>query len=305
MNILITGGAGYIGSVLTKSLLDAGHNVRVLDCLMYGGQSILPFLSSSRYAFQRGNVLNSRHCERAVKNIDTVIHLAAIVGEPACKQNANAGNVNDTGTQNIYIAAKKTGFSKFIFASTCSNYGQAKLATEETELKPIGIYARTKVDAEQWLKFQGDATILRFATAYGFSPRMRLDLIVQQFVVEALTGKLEIYNANAYRPLVDVRDIARAIKVILASCPHATAGQIYNVGGNNFTKWQLAEMIQDSAQTKIELREFDGRDYCVSFYKINQVGFGSWYSPRQFIPNLIDALQKGVFNNGKWSNTAH
>lgn len=307
MNILITGGAGYIGSVLTRHLLECGHKVRVLDNLTYGGNHMVPLFGNERFGFQNGDVRRLEDCENAVRGIDYVIHLAAIVGEPAVSQNELASiRTNVDGTKNIYQASKG---KPFVFASTCSNYGQALLATEKTELKPHGLYAEQKGDMEQWLLEQGNCTILRFATAYGFSPRMRLDLMIQQFVFDAyMTGKLEIYNPDAWRPFVHVQDIARAIEIIVDTCPRGTNGQIYNVGGTNVTKRMLADKIKDlMPRVEITTRETgDGRDYCVSFNKIRDVfGFYTEYSPWGFMPQLISAHEMGVFSATRYENTIH
>ncbi|MHA1961880.1 MAG: NAD-dependent epimerase/dehydratase family protein [Candidatus Thorarchaeota archaeon] len=308
MNILVTGGAGYIGSVVSRWLLSSPCNVRVMDSLLYGGNQLLHFCDQIEFIL--GDVRHKSDCRRAVKDIDCVVHLAAIVGEAACNHRgfAYSYDTNVMGTQNLYIAAHNAGVPSFIFASTCSNYGASDWATEETDLQPTNDYARQKVEAEEWLKFQGDATTLRFATAFGFSPRMRKDLMIQEFVFDALREKeLRLYNPGAGRPFVHVKDIARVVDEMVWSSPWRIAGQVYNVGGINITKRELADLINDVISVRItEVKKGDARDYKVSFEKIQkEFSFEAMYDIHGFIVQLVDAWQKGIFSDTVYINSSH
>ena len=304
MNILVTGGAGYIGTGVARQLHQEGHDVRIMDNLTYGGRQLLPLLNTA--AFIIGDVRNRDDCARAVDGMDCVVHLAAIVGENACKEDpTRTWETNVLGTQNMYIAAKNAGVGKFIFSSTCSNYGQAGLATENTELRPLGEYALQKVEAEDWLKFQGDVMILRFSTAYGFSARMRLDLMIQEFVLDALTtGKLELYNPGAKRPFVHTHDISLFIGRAVWTPPEQG---VYNIGGTNITKQELANEIAALTPVKITTREVgDQRDYSVCFKKAHEYfKFKPLRMPTGFIQEMISLWRKGIFNETVYVNSTH
>ena len=222
MNILITGGAGYIGSILCSSLLSEGHSVRVVDSLLNGGEALLSSWSHANFEFVRGDLCDHGVLKTAVDKMEVVVHLAAIVGDPACsRQPELARRTNLEASDALLEASKKAGVSRFMFASTCSNYGKMKdttrLIDETSELRPVSLYAETKVAFEKTLLDPANtgelcATILRFATVYGVSPRMRFDLTVNEFTVDILTKKkLVVFGEHFWRPYIHVRDAARGI----------------------------------------------------------------------------------------------
>src|SRR5580698_363159 len=251
MRILVTGGAGYIGSTLVPLLLAEGHQVRVLDALLHGGDSLLGVWSHPQLEFNRGELTDKATVQSAVSGIDAVVHLAAIVGDPACARNPElAQRVNLESSLGLIEASRKAGVNRFIFASTCSNYGKMKDADayvdEESELSPVSLYAETKVAVEKALLSMGATdgwcpTPLRFATIFGVSTRMRFDLTVNEFTMEMITKKqLKVYGEQFWRPYVHVRDAARAMQLVLKSPTEKVAGRVFNVGSTdqNFQKQQ-------------------------------------------------------------------
>ena len=183
--VLVTGAAGYIGSVLVRQLLEKGFQVRGFDSLKFSGDALYDVLQHPNFEFQKGDIRNSKDVEKAVDGVYAIAHLAAIVGDPACKKFADEANdVNGAASRNLFEAAEKANVERFVFASTCSNYGKMadpnSFVTEDSELRPVSLYAELKVAFEKWLlETKKDsklcATALRFSTVYGFSPRIRFD----------------------------------------------------------------------------------------------------------------------------------
>lgn len=289
MNVLVTGGAGYVGSTLLPQLLARGHRVRVLDALLHGGQGLLGVWADPAFEFRRGDVRDLRMVREAVQGMDAVVHLAAIVGDPACARNPElARAVNLDASVALIDASRQAGVGRLVFASTCSNYGRmadADTYLEETSaLAPVSLYAETKVAVERAV-LEGAcdgfcATPLRFATVFGASPRMRFDLTVNEFTAELLTtGKLVVFGEQFWRPYVHVRDAARAILAVLEADPAAVSGEVFNVGATeeNYQKQQLVDLIRPCvprAEVEYVHRAEDPRDYRVSFTKIRQrLGF--------------------------------
>jgi nucleoside-diphosphate-sugar epimerase len=287
MNILVTGGAGYIGSTLVPALLEAGHQVRVLDSLMHGGRSLLPVWSHPRFDFLRGDVRDPAAVRAALERVEAVVHLAAIVGDPACARQAElAREVNREASLALLSASAPAGVRRFVFASTCSNYGRMQdrdaHVDESSELRPVSLYAETKVAVERAVLDPARtpglcATALRFATVYGVSPRMRFDLTVNEFTLEVLTRKrLIVFGEQFWRPYVHVRDLARGIGLILQAPVDRVHNQAFNLGSTaqNYQKQQLVEMLRPLApEAVVEFvhKEEDPRDYRVSFEKIRRV----------------------------------
>jgi nucleoside-diphosphate-sugar epimerase len=215
---LVVGGAGYVGSVLTRALLASGQRVRVLDSLLYGnGASLAAVAEQERFEFMHGDVRSSDDLGEALRDVTDVVHLAALVGDPVCKRHPElARTTNLDGTRALLAACGAAGVERFVFASTCSNYGlraDDTPASEDDELQPLSLYAETKVEMEREILGRVDElgfspTLLRVSTAYGISPRMRFDLTVSEFTRElALGHRLEVYDAETWRPYAHVEDI--------------------------------------------------------------------------------------------------
>lgn len=315
MKVLVTGGAGYIGSVLVGQLLHY-YPVTVLDSLMYGGESLLAYVSDPGFHLVVGDVRVSSDIARALEDHPTtVIHLAAIVGEKACEKmgRKTAISVNLDATTKLVNLCKRAGVKHFVLASTCSNYGWAEgMLSEDDELKPLSLYAETKVMAESVVVNQSDngliTTVLRFATAYGLSPRTRLDVLLNEFAYDAVTtGKLEIYNKNAWRPLAHVRDISEAVRFCI-TYSSLFVEQVVNVGGHNVTKedlvFALKALLPDLEVSYTETG-LDARDYRVNFGKLLAMGYRPHYLPADGLREIVGALQDGVIRDprcGRWRN---
>jgi nucleoside-diphosphate-sugar epimerase len=314
MKILLTGGAGYIGSTLTPFLLAAGHQVRVLDYLAYGGQSLLGVWTHPGFEFVRGDIRDREILRTALADRDAVVHLAAIVGDPACSREPDlARSTNLDASLALIAESQSAGVERFIFASTCSNYGKMKNTSqyvdEESELSPVSLYAETKVAVETALLESGRSehwcpTPLRFATIYGVSPRMRFDLTVNEFTMEILTKKrLKVYGEQFWRPYVHARDAARAIDLILNSSPALVGGRVFNVGATdqNFQKKQLVEMIRPYAPDAViefVFKAEDPRDYRVSFARItDQLGFKITRTVAEGIAEIAHLVRENVVDN--------
>jgi nucleoside-diphosphate-sugar epimerase len=300
VRVLITGGAGYIGSTLTPSLLAAGHRVRVLDALLHGGRPLLSAWAHPSFEFQRGDVRDRDAVARALEGIDAVIHLAAIVGDPACAKHPDlAKAVNHEASLQLLDACQNRGIGRFIFASTCSNYGKMKdpdsYVDEASELSPVSLYAETKVAVERAMLDRRAAngfcpTLLRFATIYGVSPRMRFDLTVNEFTLEMVgRGRLVVYGEQFWRPYVHVADAARAVSAVLEAPIEAVRGEVFNVGATaeNYRKLDIVELVRphapEAAVEFVEKKE-DPRDYRVSFEKVKRsLGF----TPSHRVPDGI------------------
>ena len=316
MKILVTGGAGYIGSTLVPILLASGHSVRVLDNLTHGGKSLLGVWPDLNFEFYEGDVRNEEHVRSALKDIEAVIHLAAIVGDPACaRQPEIARATNFDASIQLFNLSKELGAKKFVFASTCSNYGKMKNGSEyvdeSSELSPVSLYAETKVAVEKYILNPENSgsispTVLRFATAYGVSPRMRFDLTVNEFTMEILTKrKLVIFGEQFWRPYVHIRDISRAILCILDSPKEKVQNEVFNVGSTtqNFQKQQLADMLKSQipdAVIEYVHKDEDPRDYRVSFEKIKQtIGFNAEHTVGNGIQEVIKLVESGIIQDFK------
>lgn len=312
--VLITGGAGYIGSLLTGVLLRGGYQVIVLDDLLFGGESLLAYFSDPNFHFVKVNVAES-NIRPHLEDLRAVVHLAAIVGFPACQQVGHdvAWLYNVRATENVFEAARAAGAERFIFASSYSNYGIAKdgkPVDEDSPLYPQSLYAETKIAAENYLKEQTQSScapiIFRFATLFGISPRTRFDLIVNQFVLEALTHrKLTIYQRGYARSFVHVRDVVKAICLALENDLTPLRGQIFNVGSDesNWTKEEIVALVQRYVDgTRVEHKDLsfggDMRDVRVSFRKIREtLGFRAEVTVEEGIREVRDALTSGLIRD--------
>jgi len=290
MKILVTGGAGYIGSVLVRLLLNKGHRVRVIDSLKFGGESLFDVSQHSNFEFIKGDLRIESDLKKALIDIDGIAHLAAIVGDPACSKFSDEANeTNWTASVNLFELAENMGIKKFVFASTCSNYGKMKdpnsFVDEKSELRPVSLYAKLKVKFEKFLIEENKnsnicATALRFSTVYGFSPRIRFDLTVNEFTRNSIIdGFQEIWGPQFNRAYCHVDDLARAVIAVLESKDINIKSNVYNVGdtSENYSKQMIMEEIQKQLPlTKVNYVEKneDPRDYRVNCDKIkNELNF--------------------------------
>jgi nucleoside-diphosphate-sugar epimerase len=311
--ILVTGGAGYVGSIVVDELLGRGYFVRALDSLLHGSvPSLLLAWGHPEFEFVQADVRDQNACRAALVGVGAVVHLAAVVGDPACSREPEfARAVNLDATKRLLDDAAAAGVERFVFASTCSNYGRLDddaFATEEFELAPISLYAETKVAAEEAILARSGNGLagccLRLATVYGSSPRMRFDLTVNEFTREVtLERDLLVYGEQFWRPYVHVRDAAQAILLALEAPAEEVAGEVFNVGhtDENYRKLDLVELLkQRFPQAKVEFvhRDEDPRDYRVSFEKIKQdLDFKPQWSVPAGMDEIIALLRSGLLDD--------
>ncbi len=307
--VLVVGGAGYIGSIVVRTLLKRGFHVRVLDSLVYGDSAIEEVLDHPRLEFLRGDCRNIQDVVGAVRGAGAVIHLAAIVGDPACDQDhKTAREINYAATRMMVEIAKGEGVGRFIFASSCSVYGASEQTMDEhSQPQPISLYADTKVDSEQALLGAATAnfhpTILRFATIFGLSPRPRFDLVVNLLTAKAIKERvITIYNGRQWRPFLHVADAAAAIVRVLEAPVALVGSQIYNVGDSrlNYTLTDVANMlVRFFPATVVEhVDNADRRSYRVSFQKIKgQLGFSCSRSLEDGIREIKAAFESGQISD--------
>ena len=296
-NVLITGGAGYVGAVVTGAFLDAGHTVTVLDRLDDDGQGLLGYVPQTRFRFLAGDVRDERVVAEAVRGQDVLLHLAAIVGFGECNADPrHAESVNVGGTQTL-LAARDPG-QLVLYASTGSVYGAvpAGLCHEGLEPTPLSQYGSTKLAAERLIVESGNAVAFRFATAFGMSPSMRIDLLVNGFVYSAKRrGYLVVYDKDARRTFIHVRDMARAFLFALDNCA-AMGGQVYNAGSEalNHTKDEIARLILARHRYFLTYGpvgvDEDQRDYAVSYRKLGALGFTTEISLEEGIDELLRGM---------------
>jgi len=293
-NILVTGGAGFVGAKLVPLLLNKGHNVRVIDSLVHRSPSLIDCFSHNQFEFMKGDVRNKDDVQKAVNGIDYIIHLAALVGAPACERNKTlAQELNVDAT--ILLEQTRSRDTGFIFPSTGSVYGSIEdVCTEETETNPLSTYGITKLHAEQYLLDKGNVVVYRPATAFGVSNRMRLDLLVNDFTFKAVkNGFLLLYDKNARRTFIEVEDFAHALKFAVENYQNLK-DDTYNLGHEslNYTKGELCDQIREVVDFSIHSTEGsdpDQRDYEVSYQKIRNKGFEVKMSLPEGIRRLIKA----------------
>jgi nucleoside-diphosphate-sugar epimerase len=308
---VITGGAGYIGAETTAELLDSGRKVRILDVILHGQEEVAASLESKGAELIRGDIRDGEVRRKALEGAEELVHLAAIVGDPACALDPEESQaVNVGGSQALVGDAKAAGVRRLVFASTCSNYGRMAdptvPITEEGELRPVSLYAEQKVGIENAM-LHGDfngmkPTCLRFATIYGVAPRMRFDLTVNEFTRDLWADKdLEVFGEQFWRPYVHVRDAARAVRTVLDAPEDKVAYEVFNVGrsGENYRKLDIVEEIQkrlDTGNVSYVRRDEDPRDYKVSFDKVRDVlGFETTMTVPDGIGEVAEALSAGAF----------
>ena len=317
MHVLITGGAGYIGSMLTANLLFQGHQVTVVDKLVFGGDSLLGFMTHPAFKFHYADLTETRLPSLVdMSEVDAVVHLAAIVGFPACQAVGHdvACRYNVELSKEVFEDAEAAGVKRFVFASTYSNYGLAdegQMVTEESPLRPQSLYAETKIASEQFL-LEKSATsscvpvLFRFATLFGISPRTRFDLIINQFVLEALTQrKLIIYQRGYARSFVHVYDVVRAVIVGLTADEKLVGGEVFNVGSEtgNYSKDEIVQLVKKHVRgVEVQYKDLtfggDMRDIRVSFEKIrSRLNYEPIVSVEQGIQEVRDAVETELVGN--------
>lgn len=302
-NVLITGGAGYIGSTLVPILLNKNYKVTVIDNLLYTIDGLLSSFSNKNFFFVNEDIYDSKFLEKNVKYFDFIIHLAAIVGYPACKKKPEiAIRTNNFASQQLAELAYK--YKKpVIFSSTGSNYGHVSsgICNEDTPLKPISIYGETKTAAESFFVKNKNFLILRFATAFGVSSRMRLDLLINDFVYQAVINhNITVYEKNFKRTFLHVKDIAESIVYGIENF-EKIKNNIYNIGNDslNLSKFEIVELIKKKIDFYVHYADFekdeDQRNYIVDYSKCVRAGFKSNISIDEGIKELVEVCKNIKF----------
>lgn len=309
-NVLITGGAGYIGSILTEKLLQNGYTVTVLDSLIYNQLSLLGFCHNKQFKFVHGDVRNETLLKDLVDESDIIIPLAAIVGMPACKSYPQVAiDVNYKHIVNVLKFAGKN--KKIILPNTNSQYGSStEIITEESPFKPLSLYAETKCDAEKALLDNQNGIALRLATVFGISYRMRMDLLVNDLTYKAITdGYLVLFESHFIRNYIHIRDIANTFLFMIENYDKCN-GNAYNVGlsSANCNKLQLAEKIKEYVPELVIVKnefkkDFDQRNYMVSNKKLESLGWTPKYSLDDGIKELLQGYKLiNKFKNKDFTN---
>lgn len=303
--VLVTGGAGYIGSHLCRMLLEEGYHVRALDRLDYGRHGIDDLLEDPRFELIVGDICSIRDVSRALRDVEGVLALAAIVGDPACNLDPDETvNLNYAATKILVDACNFYGVPRLVFASSCSVYGASSSGaylTERSRLNPVSLYARTRILSENILfDRRGDVepVVLRLATVFGLSPRMRFDLVVNTLTVRAVVdGKIRIFGGGQWRPLVHCRDVAEAFIRAFQAPASAVSGEIFNVGGDelNHRITEIGDIVADIVPGVEILRDADAgdsRNYRVSFEKIRTVlGFEPTHTVAAGVEEIAAAVK--------------
>ncbi len=318
-HVLVTGGAGYIGSSLTGELLRQGYRVTVVDELLFGGEGLLSYLSHPNFHFFQADVWEPRAIRAALRRDwtipDAVVHLAALAGFPACQAVGKqvAWRYNVEATEHVYEQSVELGIPRFVYISTYSNYGlseNGESVTEDTFLTPQSLYAETKTASERYLLEQKNAPcaplIFRLATIYGLAPRPRFDMIVNQFVWEAFRNhKLVIYQRGYSRSFLHIQDAVRGIMLGLCAPEEKIRGEVYNLGtpDGNLTKDEVVKLIlKRLPKTLVNHKDItfggDMRDLTVSFEKIQaQLGFKAQKTVDDGVREILEAIQQGLIKN--------
>jgi nucleoside-diphosphate-sugar epimerase len=314
MKVLVFGGEGYIGKVLVRSLINKNYKLTSYDNLIYFNRKIA---NNKNYDFIYGDIRDEKKIKKLINNYDYAIILAGLVGDPITKKYKNLSKkINYKGIRSLIKICSNSDLKKVIFVSTCSNYGIVPnniRPDESYKLKPLSLYSQDKVLSEKYIMSLKNLskvsfTILRFATAFGVSERMRFDLTVNEFVLEILKKKvLNIYDKDTYRPYCHIKDFARAILLVIKAKKNKTNYQIFNVGDNknNFTKNEIVhKILKYLPYNKIKFTTLnprvDARDYNVDFSKVNsKLGFKSKYSLEYGIKELIEYIKDNNLHKSK------
>lgn len=307
MKILITGAAGYLGSQLTYFLVQQHHEVIAVDNLIYGGDALLSMVSQENLSLQYADVRDVEKIKSTIKDVDCLIYLAGIVGEPACNTNREVSwSINHDAAKSVLSFANHLEVSKTIFVSTCSNYGVSApnaRADESSPLNPLSDYAKAKVAVEQYLQdqYKAPCTILRLGTLCGLSARMRFDLLINEIGRSvALDQEIVIYSPKAWRPYLNIQDAVKNIaRVANADMPEVTS--VYNVVGQNLQKSDIVKFVKENYPTSriVYYNSIpDLRDYRVSGDKFEQqFTFDDKTSIESTLIKIADAVSAGIFRN--------
>jgi len=304
-NILLLGGAGYIGSVVSNYLINKNYNVKIIDNLIYNSPSSNKFIKSNKkIEFINGDM---RELSKNLKDIDAVVLLAGLVGDPITKKYPVLSEaINNQGNKSAIDTIIDNGIKKLIYISTCSNYGlipNNKKADEDYPLNPISLYSKSKVEIEKYILSKKidnfSSTILRFATAFGESPRMRFDLTINEFIYEMYHNKdLLVFDPDTWRPYCHVLDFARLIEIIINSENKLVNNEVFNAGSdeNNYTKRQIVNLILKyipDSNIKFQEHGQDPRNYKVDFNKVrNKLNFEPLYNVKDCILDLVNVIKK-------------
>jgi nucleoside-diphosphate-sugar epimerase len=308
--VLITGGAGYIGTTLTELLLNNNYEVDVVDNLMYNQLSLLNFCNNKNFNFFNHDVTDFDFLKKIIKNYDILIPLAAIVGAPAC--DANKEIATKINFEQIKVIVDNLNSSqKLIMPNTNSQYGSSdKIITESSPFNPLSHYAKTKCDAENYILKNGNGICLRLATVFGASQRMRTDLLVNDFVYKSIVdGYLVLFESNFKRNYIHVRDISETFLFCIQNYEKMN-NDVFNVGLSeaNFSKLELANKIKEYIPNLVIKEDdfkndFDKRNYIVSNEKLESYGWKPKYTVNDGIKELITAYKMIIkYNNKNFTN---
>jgi nucleoside-diphosphate-sugar epimerase len=311
--VLVVGGAGYIGSHVVDLLLEKGIPVRVFDKFLYGKDSIKEFMQNPLFEIVEGDITEITKLTSAINNASAVIHLAGLVGDPACAVDENfTRHTNIIATRMLKEIAISSGVPRFIFASSCSVYGASDDEVDETsDLNPVSLYAQNKIDSEKELFSQVHenfvVTVLRFATVFGHSRRPRFDLVANLFTAQAFNeGKITVMGEDQWRPFIHVKDLARAIFFVLKAKPDVVNKEIFNVGDSrlNMTIGELAKKVKSVAEKEKEVEILikndasDRRNYMVSFKKIKKIlGYEASTMVEEGVSEMLENFTKDRYEN--------
>lgn len=311
--VVVTGGAGYIGAMVCDELLIAEREVVALDVLMHNQDDVAHGLADRGVEIVHADIRDRAVCEEAFAGADAVVHLAAIVGDPACGRAPELSHeINVAGSETVIAAAHAAGVQRLVFASTCSNYGRMTDPTvpidENGILAPLSLYAEQKVQIERALLSGSFAPLkvccVRFATIYGVAPRMRFDLTINEFTRDLhLNRELEVFGERFWRPYLHVSDAARAVRTVLDAPAEHMAGRVYNVGNSaeNYRKMDVVEIIRGkttNGSVRFVERQEDPRDYKVSFERVRrELGFETTMTVSDGVTEIIEALDADRFGD--------
>jgi nucleoside-diphosphate-sugar epimerase len=308
--VLVVGGAGYIGSILVRRLLEKGYQVKVLDSLVYGDGAIRDLYGHANFQFVKGDSRSVEAVVSALRDVDAVIHLGAIVGDSACAiDDTLTIEINIAATRMLAEVAKGNGVRRFVFASTCSVYGASDdRLDEQSALNPVSLYARSKIACEEVLLGMADPdfcpVIMRLATIHGMSPRPRFDLVVNLLAAKAVTeGEFTIFGGDQWRPFVHVADAAEAFIRGLETDEALVHGEVFNIGADseNYRIRQIGELITElvpGARMKVDGEDTDRRNYYVRFDKaVRALKLRPRRTVHDGIAEIIDAVRSGQISD--------